>query len=291
MKLNSVAASVFRVLDKCSVDIQQAGAWRWQVLVQNGTRLPLEASLDEDFLQLAARPEPAARSVAELEHALLGNAAIPGGAGLAMDANSHCLHTRAEIALPSDANPDHEYLLHRIQWAIDGFHRGVGLLRSLDSRRTDVVTLAPVPAPRLGELLRESQWKCEERGPNEFAAVLDADTEPVSKIRMTGQGLLLNVELVRADASAVSTRFALAVFLLTTGSTLRMARAYAVEIGSSLGFGFRVYLSARPEPEEIHHALAALSIAHRGAAREARVLLDEAAARCYLAARDIPTAN
>jgi len=291
VKLDSVAASVFRVLDKCSVDVRQAGAWRCQVLVQNGTRLSLEASLDEDFLQIATRPEPAARSVVELEHALLGNAAIPGGAGLAMDANSHGLHTRAEIALPAGADPDHEYLLHRIQWALDGFHHGVGLLRSLGLRRTDVETPASVPAPGLYELLRESQWKCEERGPNEFAAVLDADAEPVSKIRMTGQGLQLNVEVVRADASAASTRCALAFFLLATGSTLRMARAYAVETDNSWGFGFRVCLSARPEPEEIHHALAALSIAHRGAAREARVLLDEAAARCYLAARDIPTTN
>jgi len=38
--------------------------------------------------------------------------------------------------------------------------------------------------------------------------------------------------------------------------------------------------------EEIDHSLAALSLAYRVCAREANLLLNEAAARCYLAARD-----
>lgn len=290
MRLDDLAASALRVLNKCSVEIRQENPWRWRLMVQNGTRLPLEAWLDESFLQLATHPESAGRSLAELERALMGNAALPGGAGLVLHACGNRLQLRAEIPLPVNTNPQDEFLLRRMKWALDGFHHGFGLLNSLDSQR-DRVAPAPSASPHaaLAELLRESQWKCEERGPNDFAAALDSDSEPVAKIRVTEHGLSLSVEMGRADEGV--SRSALAVFLLTTGSTLRMARAYAVETDGAWGFGFRVCLPPGPEPEEIHHALAALSIAHRSAARETRVLLDQAAARCYLAVRDSQTTN
>ena len=48
---------------------------------------------------------------------------------------------------------------------------------------------------------------------------------------------------------------------------------------------------AAPDSEEVNHGLAALSVAWRMCAREASVLLHEAAARCYLAARDLSTTN
>jgi hypothetical protein len=70
-----------------------------------------------------------------------------------------------------------------------------------------------------------------------------------------------------------------------------MARASATESDGGWSFGFRVCLPPAPLPEEIDHGLAALSLAHRMAAREASVLLDETAAACYLAAREIANPN
>jgi hypothetical protein len=68
-----------------------------------------------------------------------------------------------------------------------------------------------------------------------------------------------------------------------------MARVCAVEADGQTSFGLQVGLPVAPAMEEIDHALAALSIAHRMCAREANVLLNDAAARCYLAARDVST--
>jgi hypothetical protein len=106
---------------------------------------------------------------------------------------------------------------------------------------------------------------------------------------MTENGLELSVELVRANAAAEMSRQALAVFLLTVSGALRMARGYAMAADGQESYGFQVCLPAAPAAEEIDHALAALSIAYRMCAREADVLLNDAAARCYLAARESST--
>ncbi len=108
---------------------------------------------------------------------------------------------------------------------------------------------------------------------------------------MTELGLLLSVELGFVPTGANGSRHAIPVFLLTIGRALRMARASATESDGGWSFGFRVCLPPAPLPEELDHGLAALSLAHRMAAREASVLLDETAAACYLAAREIANPN
>ena len=97
---------------------------------------------------------------------------------------------------------------------------------------------------------------------------------------------IFSVEMVRCNRAAEATRLALAVFLLTASSALRLARAHAVDDEGQQRFGFQVCLPPAPTTEELDHALAALSIAYRTCAREANVLLDDAAARCYLGVRD-----
>jgi hypothetical protein len=99
------------------------------------------------------------------------------------------------------------------------------------------------------------------------------------------------VELLRTNAAKEASRHALAVFLLTISGALRMARGYAEAADGHESYGFQVCLPDAPASEEIGHALAALSIAYRMCARETDVLLDAAAARCYLAARDSSTTN
>ena len=49
--------TVIRVLDKCSSELEPVGPWRWQCVVQNGTRMPLAASVEDGFLQLVGRPQ------------------------------------------------------------------------------------------------------------------------------------------------------------------------------------------------------------------------------------------
>jgi hypothetical protein len=102
---------------------------------------------------------------------------------------------------------------------------------------------------------------------------------------------MLNVELVRASATPEASRRALALYLLTAARELRLVRAYATQAEAGWSCGMQVNLPVAPASEEIDHALAALSMAHRMCAREANVLLDQAAARCYLAVRDTSNTN
>ena len=292
MRFDQVAESTFRVLDKCTDDLRQENPWHWISNVRNGAVLQMESRLVEGFLQLASCSESTLRSVAELELALLGNSALPGGIGLALGPASRGLHMRADIALPLETTLDEERLRHRLKWTLGGFHDGVELINSLGLYAGPISPPADAASDGgLAELVRACTWKCEERGPNDFVAVLDSETEPAARIRATEHGVLLSVELGRVESSAAASRAGLAVFMLTAGGLLRMARPYALETETGWGFGFRVCLRGNPEPQEIDHGLAALSIAHQSTAREARALLDEPTARCYLAARAIPTTN
>jgi hypothetical protein len=163
-------------------------------------------------------------------------------------------------------------------------------LKSLDSGDDCIVTqTAGAAGVGLGDLLRETSWPFTERGPNDFSAHLEADSAPPARITMNEHGFVFSVELVRSNAAAEVTQQALTVFLLTASSALRLVRARAVDGDGQRSFGFQVCLPAAPAAEEIDHALAALSIAYRMCARETKVLLNEVAARCYLAARGIPT--
>jgi hypothetical protein len=284
---NEAAATAFRVLDKCCDQLEPAGPWRWQCVVQNGARLPIAASVDEGFVQLAGRPETIRKSARELECALMGNDTLAGGVKFALDAANHGLLLRTDIVLLEE-----QQLLDRVQWALAGFHHGYRRLKSLDSRDDRIVTqIAGAAGVSPGELLRETSWQCTERGPNDFSANIEADSAPPARITMNEHGLVFSVELVRSNAASEVTQQALTVFLLTASSALRLVRARAVEGDGQRSFGFQVCLRAAPAAEEIDHAMAALSIAYRNCARETNVLLNETAARCYLTARDVPTTH
>jgi hypothetical protein len=138
----------------------------------------------------------------------------------------------------------------------------------------------------LAESLRECSWSCTKRGPNDFSAELDAQAAPPASIRIVGSNLELSVELVRCSEPAEATRHAINLFLLTATGALRMVRAYAAQAEDQECYGLQVILPSSAASAEIDHALAALSIAYRMCAREAAVLLQDAAARHYLAARD-----
>ena len=81
---NEAAAIAFRALNKCSSELEPDGPWRWRCAIQNGTRLPIAASLQEGFLHLACRPDTSRDATCTPEHALLGNNTLPGGVKLAM---------------------------------------------------------------------------------------------------------------------------------------------------------------------------------------------------------------
>ncbi len=216
---------------------------------------------------------------------MVRNKSLAGGVKLALNPAGRGLHLRTDIVVLNESQ-----LRDRLEWALGGFHDGTRLLESPDAHSNCSRMLpAQDSDAALADLLRECSWPCSERGTNEFSAELDASAAPPAGIRMNGSGLEFSVELLRCDAAAEITRQALAVYLLTVSGSLRMARAYAARAGEQMSFGLHVSLPSTPAAEEIQHALAALSVAYRMCAREANVLLHDAAARHYLAARNPST--
>jgi hypothetical protein len=282
---NEVAATAFRVLDKCSGELEPDGPWRWQCAVENGTRLPIAASLDDGFLRLVCRPDGIRWHRAGLERALLRNSTLGGSVKIAFDTAGRSFNLTTDIVVLEE-----KQLVDRFRLAIDGFHSGHHLLR-LPAPRQSCPTPEDPAGNRLGELLRGASWPVTERGPNEYSVELDAASAPPARIRLSECGVLVGVELARAGEAAKASRRALALFLLTTSSALRLVRSYAEAVEGGFVYGMQVNLPAEPEAEEIDHALAALSVAYRACALEADVLLNEATARCYLAARDPSTTN
>ena len=280
--VNPSVDATIRVLRKASVEFSALGPWRWQCVMQNGSALPLTAALEDGFLHLAGRLEAKNRTGRELGQALREDHRLAGGVKFALSSASGGLHLRSEIPFTEEAR-----LVDRVHRALVGFHQGCERLKALDCPHADA---APVPATApvmdLGDLLREASWPCSERGPNDFAVDLHLASAPPARASATAGGIELRIDLVRCAPAEHVPSQALAVFLLTANGALRMVRAHVLEI-EEMVFGFHVCLEA-PTAEEVDHALAAISIAHRACAREASVLLDEAAARCYLAVRNVP---
>jgi hypothetical protein len=284
---NEFAETTYRVLNKFASEIVPSGSWNWNCVVENGTRLPLSASFVEGFLHLSCRPDAFRKTSLALEDAMLSNISLAGGVKLAHDPSNNGLHLCTDIVVLDELQ-----LRHRLEWALGGFHDGNCLLKSPTSHKDFRISQAVlVPVADLAELLRGCSWPCTERGHNDFSADLDATGAPPASIRMIGNCLVLSVELLRCNATADISRLALATYLLTASSSLRMVRAYAEHADDQICFGFHVCLPSNPIEEEIHHSLAALSVAYRMCARESSVLLHSAAASQYLAARNPSTTD
>jgi hypothetical protein len=284
---NEFAATTYRVLNKFACEMEPSGSWNWKCVVKNGTQLPLAASFDDGFLHLACRPDAMHKTSLAFENALLCNKTLAGGVKFALDPARGSLHLRTDIVVL-----DEMQLLDRLEWALEGFHDGNRLMKSLDSRIDhQFPQAAAVSDFDLANTLRETSWHCTEKGANDFSADLDASGAPPASIRLIGNSLDLSVELLRCNAAADITRQALVTFLLTASCNLRMVRAIAAHADEHICFGFHVSLPSCPATEEIHHALAALSVAYRMCARETNVLLHGAAAQLCMAARNSSTTD
>jgi hypothetical protein len=282
---NENAATAYRVLNKCAQEMEPAGPWRWRCVMQNGTRMNIAAAMEDGFLQLVCRPDVNHNAALALEDAMLRNKTLAGGVKLAMNSSIGGLHLRTDIVIVEERQ-----LLERLEWALEGFHEGNRLLLSSDLLN-ESARQQTAPEADLYERLRESPWSCTKRGPNNYSVELDAQAAPPAGIRINGSNLELSVELLRCGAPSNASRHALALFLLTATSALRMVCAYAAQAEDQESYGLQVSLPSSAASAEIDHGLAALSIAYRMCAQETAVLLQAAAAHHYLAARDHSTTD
>ncbi len=278
---SETASITFRALGKCCQEVQPAGKWQWQCALQNGARVPVTASLRDGFLTLACGAG-AVQGTSAAGRAMSANAFLHRGAKLALDAAGRNLHLLTDIVIADEAQ-----LFARLQWAVDGLHHGLHTLASL---RADCAPsaepAAAAPAECLepvDEVIRESGWQFTKRGAGEFAVDLESSSSPPAMVRIDKSGMTASVELVRCNGANGSVAAALSIYLLTLTRTTRLVRATR-HSGSQEIFALQAGLPVLPVPEELAHALAALSVAHRSCVREVNALLNETAAGCYLTA-------
>ncbi len=281
---NHAAEVALAMLDRCCDEVEPVRPWSWQCAFQNGTRLPLSASYADGFLRLAAGPAMAPVTASALDRAIRWNAALTGGIKIAIDAARRAFALCADLVVLDEAQ-----LLARLRWALDGFHDGLSAFATDDSLDAAIPSRpAPAPASELPELLGATPWEFAERDAGACSVALDAESAPPARVWMDADGISLSVELARASAVSAAQLRALGLFLLTVTGALRLVRAGAVESDGQTVFTLAARLPQAPAPEELDHALASLSVAYRLCARESCVLLDEAAAACYLAVRRQP---
>ncbi|MGD0910669.1 MAG: hypothetical protein ABR928_02170 [Terracidiphilus sp.] len=282
------ASTVSRALGKYCQEVKPVGKWRWQCAMLNGTRLPVAVSLHEGFVSLACDAETTVDGLSMLERAISANALLHNGVKMVLDASSRILRLHSDIAFLEEPQ-----LIARLHWVLDGFHQGVGALAALGADRTH--SAEPAAAATSGHLdhfneaTRESSWQFTRRGSDEFAVEIESVSAPPALICIDKSGIAASVELVRCNRADGAVPDALTIFLLTVTREMRLIRATR-QSGNQEVFGLQAGLPVLPAPEELDHALAALSVAHRACAREANVLLNDRAARCYLAARN-PSIN
>jgi hypothetical protein len=136
-------------------------------------------------------------------------------------------------------------------------------------------------------LTSELSWPVVRRAPGRLAVDLRVPGRFCQALlEPSGSGACrARVDLVALGDADPTVRYALAAMLLTLAGAVRLVRSAAERVESRTSVFFEVDLQSDTTARELHHALAALSVAARMAAREASALTDVGVARSYLAAR------
>lgn len=276
---NDKAAIALTMLNKCCDDVEPAGPWRWRCSMQNGTRVTSVATFSGDFLRLATCVPSLVRTPQSIERALMSNAQLRGGVRIALHRDRKEFLLSADMAVLTESQ-----VAARISSAMDGFHDALSALEAgISAPPQPEANPATKPASKLASLLEETRWQHHVREEGDYAVTLDAASSPPARITACAHELSASVELVRVGHDSTCVRQALANYLLSACSTMRMVRATMACASAQRCYQLEARLPADPESEELDHTLGALSIAYRGCAGESTVLLNEAAARCYLA--------
>jgi hypothetical protein len=288
MQLVSTTAGIaLHVLRQCCHEVQQNGPWHWQCSMRIGRALSIEASLGDGFLNLSCRPEGIGARSHALEQALRANRTLRGGVKLALGSSDCDLHLRADLPVV-----DEKRLRNSFERAVIGFQCEATALGEHNAPPESGARSSVETSPDgLKELLSEASWPYTQRGANDFSAELEAESARRACLRTNERDLEANVELFRSRTPTNAVQRALATFLLSASGALCMVRAYSQPVEGEELYGLQVSLAKAPAPEEVQDALGALSIAYRMCAREANVLLTDAAAQCYIAARRILAVN
>ncbi len=288
----SIYEAVEAGLDRGAGRVTPLGAGRWKASPAAGSTLSIVVRVDGDWLVLRALMEggePVDR--AEAERLLRRNASLDWPAKFFLCGSAPLAGVMAEVLLTGDA----ETLEQRVAQACGSFARAVEAYRGRDSQAVfrwggagDACEQA-----RLASLCGEAGWAGFDRSGGRVAAPLETPGDAGEALVEAGPDGSVRAwtHLGELPDAPTAVREALVDLLLRVGSVVRPVRAVAAEHDGAPGLGFEVLLPPPASGEALGDALAALSIARRLCAREARALNNELIAREYLRARARNPAN
>ena len=200
--------------------------------------------------------------------------ALPAGCKFACSEDA-ALRMQAELPAPSDC-------AERVAAIEAGFAAAAARLGLGAAPALHAAVLPFAEAPDLVALCREVGWPLEERAGGSSAVDLGVQGAYLpASIEAHGDRVAVEVEIARLPEADGLCRAALVALLLRVNSAFRMVRA--VLRGPEPKALLEVALPCTTDAAELGEALAALAVAARHCALEARlVAADEAIARAYL---------
>jgi len=245
----------------------------WRFTVGDAADLGARAELGDGWLTLIA-PWPEQLTPDRAWPLVCRNARLAGQAKYALLEDR--LECRAEIPLVAGAD-----WAGRLRQSYAGFVQAFAVADGAPAAPGEPGAAAE-PA-QLADLLEQAGWPALLRDPQRAAVELETGSGLYHQalVEQTPGGWRLTADLVSWREAAEESRRALAVLMLRACGAVRLIRAAARE-----EFPLRAWLEvcypSAPRPAELHHALAALSVACRLCAQEAAALEDPALAQAYL---------
>jgi hypothetical protein len=139
----------------------------------------------------------------------------------------------------------------------------------------------------LAALMREAGWPCPEGASRPFHVELETPEPATARVaQREPEGVVVSVdlELETEGAATPASDRALELLLRRVGAEIRSVRSVRDGRADGVAARLEVVLGDDPGPDDMDRALGALSVAWRGAVREARLLhRDDAIARHYVA--------
>jgi hypothetical protein len=226
----------------------------------------------EDGWLLYAALVPA-QSPRDPEQLLAWSSALPGGCKFARGGARTELRVQAELPALAEC-------AERVAGVEAGFAAAAARLGLGAAPAEHEAMLAFEPSPDLAALCREAGWPFEERADGSLAVDLFVPGAYLAAlVEARADRVTVEAELVRLPDAGAS-REALAALLLRVNGAFRMVRAVLAPESRAL---LEVSLPLTANAAELGEAIAALAVAARHCALEARlVAIDAALARAFL---------
>ena len=292
-------------LGKHAECVEPAGHQRWRFKLNGGANLDGVVQRENDWLLFEA---PLGRGGRQLTARRLGqmlrdNAGLAGGAKCGLGEDPRQVTLSAEIPWDADAEGD---LGGRIGQVCAGFRQAAhryaeGKARAADPQANDEPADEPAddhpadPAAAgpatdldLAGLCEQAGWPYTRRANGQVTVPLEIrDAFHQALHSREGAVNRLSIPLAHPPSGRRTCRKAIEVLLLSACRLVRMARAVASAADGGPEYRWEVALGEEPGPEELRHALSALSVACRLTAREVQALEEEHLAEEYLRVRGI----